>query len=154
MAGTFPEKRRSLRELAQAVFDGEAEPAPVAKLLGLRLCGFDSSSGAAQVEMDVDDRHWNPMGTVEGGILSDLADIAMGHAFIGTLQDGESFTTIELKTNFLRPVRQAHLTAKARVVSRGRTIGLVECDVKDENGKLVARSVSTCMVLRETTAEP
>ena len=88
------------------------------------------------------------MGTVHGGILCDIADAAMGIAFATTLSPGESFTTVELKINFLRPVRQAQLRAAGRVVQRGRTIGYVECEITDETGKLVAKSNSTCLVLR------
>jgi len=87
------------------------------------------------------------MGTVHGGVLCDIADAAMGFAFATTLAEGESFTTIELKINYLRPVWKARLRATGRIVKRGRKIGLVDCDVADENGALVARASSTCMVL-------
>src|ERR1044072_433866 len=126
---------------------GEVEPAPVMKLIGMRVVSYDRS-GAAQFDMDADERHWNPMGTLHGGVLCDLTDAAMGFAFASTLEDGESFTTLELKINCLRPVWRARLTARARVVSRGRTVGLVECEVTDESNKLIARATSTCLVLR------
>src|SRR5215472_11440081 len=63
-------------------------------------------------------------------------------------EEGESFATLELKINFLKPIWTAKLVAKGRVAKGGRTIGLVECDVLDEQGKLVARASSTCMTLR------
>jgi len=88
------------------------------------------------------------MGTLHGGVLCDIADTAMGFAFASTLGPGESFTTVELKINYLRPVREARLRAEGRVVQRGRTVGYVECDVTDERGKLIAKSNSTCLVLR------
>jgi uncharacterized protein (TIGR00369 family) len=72
----------------------------------------------------------------------------MGFAFASTLTPDESFTTVELKINYLRPVREAKLRAEGRVIQRGRTVGYVECEVTDENGKLVAKSSSTCLVLR------
>ncbi|HMB05671.1 MAG TPA: PaaI family thioesterase, partial [Isosphaeraceae bacterium] len=65
-----------------------------------------------------------------------------------TLGEGETFTTIELKINFLRAVRKATLTAEARVVKAGSTLGYVECDVKDRTGRLIARAASTCMKLK------
>jgi uncharacterized protein (TIGR00369 family) len=99
--------------------------------------------------MEVDERHHNPLGTLHGGIYCDLADAAMGYAYAATLAEGEAFTTVELKINFLRAVRKGTLTAEARVVKAGRTLGYVECDVKDQTGKLVARAASTCMKLRE-----
>jgi uncharacterized protein (TIGR00369 family) len=134
-----------------AMIKGEIELPPVAKLVGMRLVSYDKS-GASQFEMDADERHWNPMGTLHGGVLCDLTDAAMGFAFASTLEEGESFTTLELKINYLRPVRRAHITASARVVSRGRTVGLVECEATDENNKLIARAMSTCMVLRGEAA--
>ena len=130
---------------------GEVEQPPIMKLIGMRVVSYDKS-GASRFEMDADERHWNPMGTLHGGVLCDLADAAMGFAFASTLEEGESFTTLELKINYLRPVRKAHLTAGARVVSRGRTVGLVECEVRDESNKLIARATSTCMVLRGEAA--
>ena len=66
-----------------------------------------------------------------------------------TLREGESFTTVELKINFLRAGRQGKLTAEAKVVKAGSALGYVECDVTDQAGKLVARASSTCMKLRQ-----
>jgi uncharacterized protein (TIGR00369 family) len=105
--------------------------------------------GRAVFEMEVDERYHNPLGTLHGGIYCDLADAAMGYAYAATLREGETFTTIELKINFLRAVRTATLTAEARVVKAGGTVGYVECDVRDQAGKLVARASSTCMKLPE-----
>jgi len=68
-------------------------------------------------------QHANPMGTLHGGILCDIADAAMGMAFASTLAPEESFTTVELKVNFFRPIWQAQLRAEGTVVQRGRTIG-------------------------------
>jgi uncharacterized protein (TIGR00369 family) len=121
-------------------------PPPVGRLLGFRLKSIDP--GHAVFEMEADERHHNPMGTLHGGIYCDLADAAMGYAYAATLAGGETFTTIELKINFLRPVRQATLTAEAKVVKAGSTLGYVECDVKDQSGKLVAKAACTCMKLR------
>jgi uncharacterized protein (TIGR00369 family) len=88
------------------------------------------------------------MGTLHGGVLCDIADAAMGIAYASTLEDGESFTTLELKINFLRPVWKEKLRAVGKVVKRGKVVGMVECDVTNSGGALVARSSSTCMVLR------
>jgi uncharacterized protein (TIGR00369 family) len=71
----------------------------------------------------------------------------MGYAYAATLGEGETFTTIELKINFLRAVRKATLTADAKVVKAGNTLGYIECDVKDEAGRLIARAASTCIKL-------
>jgi uncharacterized protein (TIGR00369 family) len=114
----------------------------------LEMQPVSTGDGRAVVELSTGPQHMNPMGTVHGGIFCDLADAAMGMAFGSTLGAGESVTTVELKINFLRPVWETRLRAEARVVSRGKNLGLVECDVKDEQGRLVARSSSTCYVLR------
>jgi uncharacterized protein (TIGR00369 family) len=119
---------------------------PVSELIGFKLS--ESGEGRAVVLLEASEKHFNPMGTIHGGVLCDIADAAMGIAFASTLACGESFTTIELKINFLRPVRIAKLRAEGRVVQRGRTVGYVECEITDENGKLVAKSNSTCLVLR------
>ena len=93
------------------------------------------------------------MGTLHGGILCDIADAAMGIAYSANLEEGESFTTLELKINFLKPIWKARLLATGRVVKPGRTVGLVECEITDEKGNLVARATSTCMTLRGEQAQ-
>src|SRR5579871_1957172 len=136
----------TILELARKVQRGEAPPPPIGRLLGFVLKVIEP--GHAVFEMEADERHHNPMGTLHGGIYCDLADAAMGYAFASTLAEGETFTTVELKINFFRPVRKARLTAEARVVHAGANVGYVECDVKDDQGKLLARAASTCMKRR------
>ena len=137
----------TILENARRVQSGEAPPPPIGRLLGFVLKAVEP--GRAICEMQADERHHNPMGTLHGGIYCDLADAAMGYAYASTLGEGETFTTVELKINFFRPVRQGKLTAEARVVKAGSTLGYVECDVTDQTGRLVARAASTCMKLRE-----
>lgn len=129
------------------VFDKQAlsKSFPVADFLGITF--NRPSEGVIVAELRAAPQHRNPMGTLHGGILCDLADAAMGVAFAATLGTGESFTTLELKINFLRPVWDALLTAEAQVVSRGRTVGLAECKITDEKHRLIAKATSTCMVL-------
>ena len=122
-------------------------PPPVSRLIGFVLKSIEP--GHAIFEMEADERHHNPMGTLHGGIYCDLADAAMGFAYASTLAEGETFTTIELKINFLRAVRKATLTAEAKVVKAGSAVGYVECEVKDQTGKLVAKAASTCMKLAQ-----
>jgi uncharacterized protein (TIGR00369 family) len=135
----------NMLDYGQKVARGEADPPPIARLLGFNIKSLQP--GHAVLEMDVDERHHNPMGTLHGGVYCDLADAAMGFAYAATLGESESFTTIELKINFLRPVRKDRVTAEAKVVKAGSAVGYVECDVKDAKGKLVARAASTCMKL-------
>jgi uncharacterized protein (TIGR00369 family) len=119
---------------------------PVARLIGFEA--QDIADGRAVVTLVAGQQHANPMGTLHGGILCDIADAAMGMAFASTLVPGESFTTIELKINFFRPVWEAHLRAEGKVVRRGSTIGYIECEITDDGGRLVAKAASTCMALR------
>jgi len=119
---------------------------PIARLIGFEV--KDIADGRATVVLAAGPQHANPMGTLHGGILCDIADAAMGIAFASTLAPEESFTTVELKINFLRTVWQAQLKAEGMVVRRGGTIGYVECTITDEKSRLVAKAASTCMVLR------
>ncbi|MEM8964574.1 MAG: PaaI family thioesterase, partial [Acidobacteriota bacterium] len=102
----------------------------------------------AVMRLEVDDRHTSPLGTLHGGILCDIADGAMGCAWATRLAEGESYTTLELKINFLRPVWKGVLHAEAKVVRGGKTVGLIEARVTDEEGRLMAFATSTCMTLR------
>ncbi len=123
---------------------------PVAKLIGFHVT--QAENGQATVEFEAEERHANPMGTLHGGILCDIADMAMGAALFSILQPSETFTTLEMKINFLRPIWKAKLQAIGKVVKAGRTISLVECDVLDSAQTLVARASSTCMTLRDEKA--
>jgi uncharacterized protein (TIGR00369 family) len=145
MAETETKKLRRL-DVLHAALRGELPPPPVAQLIGFKL--VEVAEGRATVVLNATIQHSNPMGTLHGGILCDIADAAMGIAYASTLDSGESFTTLELKINFLKPVWNTSLRAEGRVVKRGRTIGLTECDITDEKGSLVARASSTCMTLR------
>ena len=139
--------------LSQADFRERAKTndVPVARLIGFEV--KDLAGGRATVVLAAGPQHANPMGTLHGGILCDIADAAMGLAFASTLVPNESFTPVELKINFFRPVWQAQLKAEGTVVRRGHTTGYVECTVTDEENRLVAKAASTCMALRGQKAE-
>jgi uncharacterized protein (TIGR00369 family) len=124
---------------------------PITALLGMSLRSVEQ--GEAVIEYEAAERHANAMGTLHGGVLCAMADTAMGVAFYTALEEGESLTTLELKINYLKPVWKGKLTAAARVVKRGKTVGLMECDILDEEGQLVARASSTFMALRGEQAE-
>src|SRR5215813_9995862 len=135
-----------LLERIEAIIRGETPLHPIAKLIGFDLISVAAVS--ANIELQATEAHRNPMGTLHGGILCDIADAAMGIAYASNLNEGESFTTLELKINFLKPVWNARLLATAHVVKQGRTVGMVECNITDEKDSLVARVTSTCMTLR------
>ena len=124
---------------------------PIAKLIGFDA--VDMELGTSVFEMEASSRHANPMGTLHGGVVCDLADAAMGTAMATTLEDDESFTTLDLTVKFFKPIWDAKLRASAHVVKRTRTLGLVECEVEDDKGSLVAKVFSTCMVLRGQEAK-
>jgi uncharacterized protein (TIGR00369 family) len=140
----------TMLELMRKVHRGEVPPPPVAELIGFRLISVEP--GCVVVAMDAERRHANPMGTMHGGILCDLADAAMGMAYASALDEAETFTTLELKINFLKPVWTGRLVATGRLVKGGRTVGLAECDVVDDKERLVARASSTLMTLRGEAA--
>src|ERR1700745_2230762 len=123
-----------------------ANDIPVARLIGFEA--REIADGRATVMLAAGPQHANPMGTLHGGILCDIADAAMGMAFASTLAPEESFTTVELKINFFRPVCEAQLNAERIIVQRGRAIVYVECPSNDESNQLIAKPASTCMVLR------
>ena len=124
---------------------------PIARLIGFEA--KEIAEGRATVTLAAGPQHANPMGTLHGGVLCDIADAAMGIAFASTLAPDESFTTIELKINFLRPVWEAQLKGAATVVRRGRILGYIECEITDEHGRLIAKAASTCLALRGEQAK-
>ena len=125
-------------------------PPPVAELVGFEV--VSAGDGHCTMKLEAQQRHSNPMGTLHGGILCDLADGAMGCACVSLLAEGDSFATIELKINFLKPVWTGRLTAVGEVLKAGRTITLCDCRITDDGGSLVAYATSTCMTQRGEAA--
>jgi uncharacterized protein (TIGR00369 family) len=138
-------------DLIHAMLRREVPPPPIATLIGFTLTSIEP--GRAVVEFEAGKQHTNPMGTLHGGVLCDVADAAMGIAYASTLGEGETFTTLEMKINFLKPVWNAKLRAVGKVVKGGRTVGLVECEIVDEQESLVAKATSTCLTLRGDMAK-
>jgi uncharacterized protein (TIGR00369 family) len=124
---------------------------PIADLIGFSV--EDVRDGRAVSLLQTGPQHTNPMGTLHGGVLCDIADAAMGMAFASTLAPDESFTTMGLSIQFFRPVWQTRLRADARVINRGKNFGYIECDVTDDDGHSIAKASSTCVVLRGDQAK-
>jgi uncharacterized protein (TIGR00369 family) len=123
------------------------EPAfPLAGLVGFIVTVIER--GRVVVECEAGKQHTNPMGTVHGGVLCTLADTAMGLAHASILTPEESYATVDLKINFLKPVRREKVRAVGKVVKAGKTLVLLECDVFNARDELVARALSTSMTLR------
>jgi uncharacterized protein (TIGR00369 family) len=144
--------RRTLKGEAVEGFRMNLSP-PISALIGFGIHQVDEGRAVFRLQASRD-RHSNPMGTLHGGILCDLADAAMGIACATTLEAGESFTTAELTINFFRPVTDQLLEARARVVHGGKTMVYLECEVVTlPEERLVAKSSCTCFILRGAQAK-
>lgn len=127
-------------------------PTAISQLLGFRIVAIGSAM--ASIELDADASvHGNQQGTVHGGLLCELADAAIGTAHSTLMQMGESFTSIDLKATFLRPVWKSTLRAHAWATHKGRTICHYRCEIQREDGKLVASVESAVMTLRGDHAQ-
>ena len=115
-----------------------------AKQFGFELA--EASPGRAILRMRVDDRHRQLHGVVHGGVLAALADTAGGLASYMSMPRGTRIATIEMKINYLEGVEAGMVEADARVVRIGKHIAVVDCDVRDGNGRLVAKALMTFFV--------
>lgn len=137
--------------LAPEDITGIRFPPTIMKSLDFRLVEIRPGHGV--VEMDASaEMHANPMGTIHGGVFCTIADAAMGMAHWASLEHGESFTSIDFRINFFRPVWRDLLRATATVVHGGRTVSYYDCAITRGDGKLVAQATSSIMTLRGTAA--
>ena len=130
-------------EYLQKVIRGEIPPPPITSLIGFALTSIEP--GKAVIELDADERHINPFGGIHGGLISNIADAAMGAAFHSVLEENETCATLELKISFLRAAPKGKIRAEAKVIKQGQNVGFLECDVTDENSQLIARVTSTLL---------
>lgn len=93
--------------------------------------------------------HYNPIGTVHGGVISTILDSVMGCALHSLLPQGVGYTTVELKVNFIRSVtiRSGRMSATGRVIHQGKRAALTETRLVDERGTLYAHATSTCLLI-------
>jgi uncharacterized protein (TIGR00369 family) len=145
-----PTTKGHLEALARLAASKEGAP-PVARLIGFDLESIEL--GRSVFSFQASEKHANPMGTLHGGVICDVADAALGTAIATTLEDDESFTTLSLTAEYFKPVWTQKLRVTARVTRRTRQIGFIECDVEDEKGSIVAKVQSICMVLRGEEAK-
>jgi uncharacterized protein (TIGR00369 family) len=140
---------RRVAETGEAPAEGSRfiYPPTIAKTLSFRL--IEVGPGTATMELMADTEiHANPMGTIHGGVLCDIADAAIGTAHATSLKEDESFTSIDLQINFFRPVWNGRIRAVARPVNVGRQVSRYVCDILRDDDKLVAQVSSTVMTLR------
>ncbi len=132
-------------EHLRRIFAGESRFTRIVEFTGMEVLA--TGEGTCSVAFDVDRRFANPAGTLQGGMLTTVADMAIGLAFLSRLKPDEHFTSLDIKVNFFKPVRDGRLEFHAEVVHRGRSTGLVNCDVFNQDEVLVAQVNSTCFIL-------
>jgi uncharacterized protein (TIGR00369 family) len=133
-------------EQLQAFFDGRLPSAPIADTLGLE--NFGGEPGAIHVELVPEHRHYNPIGSVHGGVMATLLDTAAACSVHSTLAPGERYTSLDLTVKFLRPVTtdSGRLRCEGSIIQRGRRTALAQAQLYDVHGRLVAHATSTCMI--------
>lgn len=139
--------RRSGLELLRAMVHGELPPPPVMHMLGMD--GFEvEDDGRVTVYLTPREFHYNPIGTVHGGVLSTVLDTATGCAVHASLPAGVGYTSVDLTTKFLRPVTvdSGRLRCEGSVLSRGRRTALAQATLTDAAGRLTAYATSTCLL--------
>src|SRR5262245_48378814 len=139
-------KARSGLEFLSDMVAGKVPQPPISEVLGFHL--VEVKEGFACFEGLPEQRHYNPIGTVHGGLAATLLDSALGCAIFSTLAKGEAWTTLELKLNMVRPITAdtGPIRAEGRLIHRGRTVATSDGTVKDRAGKLYAHATTTCMI--------
>jgi uncharacterized protein (TIGR00369 family) len=127
---------------------GTVPPPPIAVTLGFEI--VEAAEGRAVFAVRPDEYHYNPIGSVHGGLAATLLDSAMGCAVETTLEHGAGYTTLELKVNYVRPMTRetGRVRCEGTVVHRGGTTATAEGRlIAEESGKLLAHGTTTCLVL-------
>jgi len=130
----------------KAIIAGTVPNPPISEVLNFHLT--EAETGRAVFEGSPEERFYNPIGSVHGGIAATLLDSALGCAIFSTIAKGETWTTLEFKINFVRAMTGATgpVRAEGRVIHRGRTVATSEGDLKDRAGRLYAHASTTCMI--------
>jgi uncharacterized protein (TIGR00369 family) len=139
-------KTMSGMELFEAMLKGSVPPPPITSLMNMQL--VSAEVGKAVFTCEPDESHYNPIGTVHGGLVCTLLDSAAGCAVHTTLPKGQAYTSLEIKVSYLRPVLadSGTLTATGIVTKPGRRAAFADATVTDSQGRLVASASSTCLV--------
>jgi uncharacterized protein (TIGR00369 family) len=135
-------------EYIQAIFRGELPAPPISELMGFQ--GVEAEPGRAVFEMVPGQQHYNPIGSVHGGIALTLLDSAMGCAVHTTLDAGVGYTTLEVKSNFVRPITAdtGLIRCEGLVIHSGSRVATAEGKLTDAAGKLLAHGTTTCLIFR------
>ena len=144
------EGRRALSELEymRQLLTGEREPSGMARLMNMRL--VEVEEGRAVFAVEPDERHYNGLGIAHGGLAATLLDSALGCAINTVMPAGRVFTTLEMKINYVRPMRRetGEVRCEAVVLHAGGRIATAEGRLVDASGKLYAHGTATCMLFR------
>jgi uncharacterized protein (TIGR00369 family) len=134
-------------EQLRAVADGRVPAPPIFNLMDMQ--DFETDPGRVVVTMRAQEFHYNPLGGVHGGVIATLLDTAAGCSVHSTLDVGQTYTSLDLTTKFLRPVTvdSGLLRCEGRVISRGRRTALAQAELSDQAGRLVAYATSTCLII-------
>lgn len=145
-AGAAHLGRRSGLELMRAMIAGELAAPPIMHLVDMSR--MEADEGRVAVELLPQEFHYNPLGTVHGGVLSTLLDTAAACAVHTTLPAGVGYTSLDLNVKFLRPVTvdTGLLRCEGTVLQRGRRTALAEARLTDPANRLVAHATSTCLI--------
>ena len=131
-----------LRELVA----GKVGAVPIGQTLGFHVT--EVSPGEVVLTGSPDARFYNLIGTIHGGWAASILDTAMALATLSTLDRDHTFTTLDIKVNYLRPIAAGTaVRAEGRVLHGGRRVALSEATLADASGKLLAHATSTCIVL-------
>jgi len=137
-------------EYLQKIVRGDVPPPPIADLMGFRLA--ELSEGRAVFTVTPEEFHYNPIGVVHGGVAATLLDSAMGCAIHSTLPAGATYTTLEIKVNYIRALTadSGEVRGEASIIHLGGRTAVAEGRVVDALGKLYAHATSTCIIFRPT----
>ena len=129
--------------------NGEIPEAAAVSALEISIHEIDF--GKANFEFTPQDFHYNAVGTVHGGVISTILDTAMGCTLMSTLTKEFTFTTLELKVNFIKAVTQNTGKMKdiKKIIHAGRTTAMTEASLIDESGKVYAHATSTCLIMKK-----
>jgi uncharacterized protein (TIGR00369 family) len=146
LVGAELAKTMSGLEYMQALVDGTIPPPPITLLMNMTPVAVEV--GRAEFTCEPNESHYNPIGTVHGGLMCTLLDSVAGCAVQTTLPKGQGYTSLEIKVNYLRPVlaTSGTLTAVGIVTKPGRRAAFADCTVTDSEGRLVATASSTLLV--------
>lgn len=134
-------------DYVQAIFSGELPQPPIADLMGFR--GVEAEPGRAVFELEPGPQHYNPIGSVHGGVAMTLLDSAMGVAVHSLLEPGVRYTTLEVKTNFVRAITSdtGVIRCEGTVLHKGSRIATAEGRITDSSGRLLAHATTTCLIM-------